>query len=95
MSQACRERFLGCRAASTIVVVAVLCLLGAVQLVIPAPAGAVRGLTTALASGSYGDADDAVRNQWFDTTLRANAGVVHIDVGLEQLGGPSAPSRPS
>ena len=94
MSQASRERFLGCRAASTIVVVAVLCLLGAVQLVIPTPAGAVRGLTTALVSGFYGDADDAVRHQWFDTTVRANAGVVRIDLVWASLVGPQPPADP-
>ena len=77
-----------------IILAAFLCLLGAAQLVVPPQAAAARGLTTGLFAVSYTSANDAVRNQWFDTTVRANAGVVRINLNWESLVGPQPPADP-
>jgi hypothetical protein len=87
------------RAARAVILAAVLCVFGAAQLAVAPPAGAIRGLTTALASGSYGNPNDAVRNHWFDTTVQANAGIVRIAInwavaGPQPLADPRDPADP-
>ncbi len=84
----------GPRAASGLAGAALLLLIGSPIAAAP-PSAQARELTTGLYASEYESPHDATRNQWFDTTVQAGAGIVRANVVWRQIAGSSRPADPA